>query len=165
MSRCVVTILALGATSTGCSEVCGSPDQLNGRTFASFATPRLFEIEADTPDAFPAGTSPLNGEIEIGFEWASNLPQGPLTVSFDGQPSEDGRGQWSQVNCGNFTATWRGIYTAEDGAVHDYAAAGYFVQYRGQLEGFVSWEEGWVTADGGEFGTYESEVLLRGDEL
>ena len=93
------------------------------------------------------------------------LPSGGTAdVFLDGQPFDEGSGQWSQVNCGNFTATWGGTYVGEDGTEHTFVAAGYFVQYREQLEGFVTWEEAWETA-AGETGSFDSEVLLRGEEV
>jgi len=147
----------------GCSDVCGTPDQLNGRAFEVFATPRTFDIGGDETE-FPAETTPANGPVEIGFEWASPLPTSPLVITFDGQPSDEGTGQWSQVNCGNFTARWGGTYLAEDGAEHVYVAAGYFVQYDDQLEGFIDWSENWQ-APSGRQGSYSSDVLLRGEEL
>ncbi|MEN0063518.1 MAG: hypothetical protein AAGA48_15310 [Myxococcota bacterium] len=153
--------------SVGCSEVCGSPDQLNGRVFSSFAHARTFELVGDEA-AFPALSSPANGTVEIGFEWASNLSMGPLAITMDGQLFDDGSGQWSQVNCGNFTATWGGTYTAkegeEKGAEHTFVAAGFFVQYDDQLEGFVDWEERWESVDG-RSGSFSGDILLRGEEV
>ncbi len=159
----VLTIFTAAATSTGCSEVCGTPDALNGRTFESFATVRTIDVLDGKDGAFPAESSPANGPVDIAFEWASPLPEGPVTVSFDGQPSESGSGEWSEVNCGTFTVSWGGTYTAEDGSTHVFSAAGYFVQYDDQLEGFLAWEEGWENP-AGQQGRLEGDVLLRGAE-
>lgn len=162
MQRCHFLGLGLGLLGTGCNDVCGSPDQLNGRTFEAFSSARTYEIVGDRT-LFPAESTPANGPLVLSFEWASDLSEGPLDVLIDGQRFEDGSGQWSEINCGTFTASWGGEYEGLDGTVHRFVAGGYFVQYDDQLEGFVDWDEAWELADGPQ-GTFSAELLIRGEE-
>lgn len=148
---------------TGCNDVCGSPEVLDGRKFDAFATAREFDLVGDRT-VFPAESTPANGPLELSFDWASSLSEGPVDVLIDGQRFEDGTGQWSQLNCGNFTASWSGMYEGLDGAEHTFFAAGYFVYYNARLEGFVDWDEAWEVADG-RSGTFSAQLLLRGEEL
>ncbi|HHO50187.1 MAG TPA: hypothetical protein ENK18_04760, partial [Deltaproteobacteria bacterium] len=68
---------------SGCSDVCGSPAQINNIEYDSFANARAFSLSDE--DAFPAESCPVNGPVIMAFEWGSDLGEGPLTVRMDGQ--------------------------------------------------------------------------------
>lgn len=158
--RAVTCLLSSGAIfSLGCSDICGAPTQINNIEYDSFVNARAFSLSDE--DGFPAEGCPVNGPLAISFEWASELGEGPLTVRMDGQAFE-GSGTWSQMDCGNFQASWEGTYEGSDGSRHTFVAAAAFVVWEStNLEGFIEWDENWTSAEGVQ-GEFAASALLRG---
>lgn len=152
------TLLVLGSIPllSGCNADCGSPEQVNGR-YAMFAN--VLAYDGDNLDGFPSYQTPANGWSEWEITW-TNLQSGRVTVSIDGQPF-DGDGLWDDVECGNFTLRFAGLYTSEDGSTHDFRTDATLVRFADRLEGTWTWSEAWARA--GDDGTFESDGQLAGD--
>src|SRR5687768_8799926 len=101
------TVLLLSLPlAAGCNADCGSPEQINGR-YAMFANVLVYD--GDNLEGFPSYQTPANGWTEWEIAW-TNLANGRVDVSIDGQPF-GGDGAWNEVECGNFTLRFAGVYT------------------------------------------------------
>lgn len=156
-----------------CSETCPTPSsELNERDWAVFIQAAQFEI--DKPEEFPSETTPGNGEHTWRIDWTSpdlvgTDPSGEVTVTVDGQPFE-GKGFWSNQECGNFSITFAGKYLSPDALTeHAFAASALLAVFtdevgnetESKLEGFLDWEETWETP-AGIVGTYTAQAQVFG---
>ena len=144
-----------------CTDVCGSPQQINDIAFDAFVSPLTYTITNET--AFPSYASPGNGALVISFSWDTAALEGPLTVTMDDQVF-DANGFWSPMDCGNFEVTWAGAYEGTDSR-HLFVGAADFVLWGDHIEGFVEWDEDWTDRTTGEEGDYTAFTLLRGVQL
>lgn len=150
----------------GCSETCPTPaSELNEHEWTVFI--QAVEYEIDNPELFPAETTPGNGTHTWRIEWLSpelveNDPTGDVEVYVDEQPFE-GKGFWSNRECGNFSITFAGGYLAPDGVTqHNFAAGALLALYSDKLEGFLEWEETW-RAPSDDIGTYTAKAQVFGE--
>lgn len=152
------TALLLVSTlaAAGCNADCGSPEQVNGR-YAVFAN--VIAFDGENLEGFPSYQTPANGWSEWAITW-TNLSNGRITVAIDGQEFE-GDGGWNEVECGNFSVRFAGIYTSDLGSTHDFRADGQLVRFADRLEGTWAWSEQW--AYDGDDGTFEADGELAGD--
>jgi hypothetical protein len=143
---------------SGCSETCAPPQPaLNQKVWSVFVQPTTFTINGE---GFPADSTPANGTHEMIIAWSSPQADSPIVVTIDGQPF-DGAGKWSEQECGNFTMTFDGIYTGDDGSTHAFGAGAQLMTWSGRLEGFLDWSENWANA-AGEIGSYTTDAQLFG---
>ncbi len=164
------TLLLMSAAlwAGACSDTCGLGNQLNGRSYDAFIHP--VELDANTSiEGLPLYASPGNGPVTIGFEFGT-ANDGPITVFLDGQAFE-GQGIFYEQDCGNFSASWSGIYVGEDqpngvATEHAIGVVGVFQFYAAAdgsqvLAGELDWKETWQFGD--ERGDYLAPVSeLRG---
>ena len=149
-----------------CSDTCGLGNQLNGRVYNAFIHPVEVDPLTDVDD-LPPYASPGNGSLQIGFEWgAANT--GPVTVILNGQGFE-GEGIFYEQDCGNFSASWSGIYlgaSLPNGQTTEHAigVVGVFQFYEAAdgsqvLSGELDWKETW------QYGALQGEYLAPVAEL
>jgi hypothetical protein len=154
------------ASLFGCAETCPTPQsRLEGVAWNVFFQPVEYAVDNE---AFPAESSPGNGEHTLEITWlSSQLFRGAIEVAIDGQ-GFDGTGTWSDVECGHFVMGWSGVYLAdpeaEETATHAFAASAQLVTYGTTLDGFVDWEETWKSVDG-QVGTWVSASQLFGSSV
>jgi hypothetical protein len=145
-----------------CTETCPDPKTRLDADWDVFVNAVEHTIENEP--AFPADTSPGNGPHAWRVDWNTDqLFKGAVQVTMDGQ-TFDGTGTWSEVECGHFSLAWSGIYEAETGAEHAFAAGAVLVTYEHELEGFMDWEETWKAPDG-QVGTYVAATQVFGTSL
>jgi hypothetical protein len=150
----------LFASLLACSETCPPPDvKLDGVVWDVFVTP--VEYTVDNEEAFPADSTPANGEHQLEIGWLTDeLFRGAVTVTIDGQPF-DGTGTWSEIECGHFSLSFSGIYEVDTGAQHGFASTATLTTYRDVLEGFLDWSETWKSEDG-QVGTFNTAAQVEG---
>lgn len=152
----VAAALVAAPFATGCAENCPTArDSLNGRVWSLFGHAATWEPEDLT--GYPAGTSPVNGDHEYAFDWATGAPDGEVAVTIDGQVFE-GTGRWSETECGNFSVGFDGLFEAR-GDVHAFSASALLVTYDNHLDGFVDWQETWQSAAGG-VGSFTADIRV-----
>jgi hypothetical protein len=151
------TVLLLSPLAlAACNADCGSPEQVNGR-YAVFAN--VLSFDGDNLDGFPSYQDPANGWSEWEITW-TNIANGRVTVLIDGEEF-DGDGAWDDVECGNFSLRFAGVYASDIGSTHDFTTTGQLVRFADRLEGTFTWSEEW--AYDGDDGTFDADGQLAGD--
>lgn len=159
-------LIVAALTAGACSDTCGLGNQLNGRVYDAYIHP--VEVDPATNiDGLPLYASPGNGTTQIGFEWGT-ANSGPITVFLDGQAFE-GEGIFFEQDCGNFSASWSGVYIGPDQpngvpTEHAIGVVGIFQFYEAAdgaqvLAGDLDWKETW------KFGTNQGDYLAPITEL
>ncbi|MEQ1501841.1 MAG: hypothetical protein ABMB14_06405 [Myxococcota bacterium] len=153
----------LAVALSACSETCPTPtDALNGREWSVFSQAASYTIDGES---FPAESTPASGTHTVSIDWSSRELDAPVVVTVDGQ-SFDGEGVWSDTECGTFSIAYSGVYLAEDGAEHAFAASTLLTTWLAnpaRLEGFVDWDESWASVEG-EVGTFSADLQWFGRE-